>query len=957
MADPILTLQAAGLVSTPNDLAAPEGSLLEGENIAIDRDSIITPVRGFERMTYPLPGSGKAVAMTFWNGSLVVMYNTGGATDTLCYYDEDGTDSATMWPTLGTGYEPPSEGRAYRFREMGESLYWTTIEGIYKLESLNADPVKAGGLKGMNGTATLTGASGFFLNNTQRAYRILWIYEDASGRLIRGVPSQRIVLTNSAGGTRNVSLTFKIPDGVNTLFAFQIYRSLGSAGVSDPPDDNLYLAYENNPTELELTAGTITVVDIQTDDLLGEGLYTNPNVSANGIADGNEPPPLAQDISSYKGMGLYANVLGLQRLEIALVGEPGVSTYIEFDNGDRWSMAYFASESVDDANKEGFYINAFDVAGGTTATDIADTAQSFCRVINMFTTFPLRAYYVSTDQGLPGRILLEAKELDCPRFYVFTDMNNTNWLPALPIVATPGTSQQRVGTTVSQDISAMTVPFVVGDTVTVKVWDQGAAPFSRIPHPDFPEGQKVLITAGGGAFDVEWTEAGAQPTTSVPTRYFLYKVPYDTVASKADRYKNGLYVSKLDEYAAVPLGQVFFAGDDSEEIERVLPLRDAFFLLKTDGIFRGTGSAPEDIDIDELDTSIKLIAPNTALVTQNQIVGLFDQGVMIVNDSGASPISRAIETELNEHLASLSTATIYEKAFAVADEDDKKYLLFLPEDDSDTCCTFAYVYNFATRTWVKRIKSARCGTMRPSNRNIYLGANDSGHILAERRTFTFRDFADESLDVPGLEVLAVGDDLDTLTANLFDFDPGTFNVGDVVYVAPDDSTWRTIDSFARILELDETSGSITLDRPLEDLEPGLNMIRVLKGIAVTVRWIPQHAGSPAVVKQFTEAQLHFARMTQPTVTMAFATELSPGFEEVDLEMESQETQWGQSEWGNSPWGEATEANEIGTLTIPDGKQRGALLHVRLTFIAGWSWCELQATAILGRAYQAQRTRK
>lgn len=1029
MAEPLVTFQAAGLVTTPNDLAAPEGALLEADNISLDRDNIVTPFRGFEALNYPLPGTdARATALTFWNGRLIVLYSSVEATGVLAYYDENGTDSEEAWPTLGTGYLPPSDLGHVRFQEMGESLYFATSAGIYKIDSIENAPTLAGGLKGLDGTGTLVGTTGFFLNNTQRAYRILWIYEDATGRLVEGVPSQRIVLVNSSGGTRNVTLTFKIPTGATKLYAYQVYRSLSSAGVGDPPDDNLYLAFEENPTDPQITAGSITITDEQPDGLLGAALYTNPNVTINGIADGNEPPPLAQDLTLFKDMGLYANTTSTYRLELSLqavVGTVGVAdgTTITIAFDDNTSHRFIASPTTESNGPTVSYFK-YEV-GGTVSQNIADTALSLVRAINGAGK-QIRAYYVSTESDFPGRISLEGQNPSSPRFYVYTTDKRRAWNPPLPLRIEPGNTNisrtsnvvtytsyrphelvvgQRVtlepfaygytvrktGTTITRSggVTTLTVDpahnFAVNQVVNfqpngvpadpnfpagfkritgifngtqLSLEDPGANASTTVSYyvesvgenVSFPSGEKI-VTSVPTDWSFTYAETGANASALNP--YLARAYALDTVAGTRDTYKNGLYVSKGQQHAAVPLGQVFFVGDESEEILRVLALRDAFYPLKTDGIFRGSGTTPEDINITELDTSAKLVSPQSALVTQNTIIGLFDQGVMAVSEAGARPISRAIETELLALMETIQSEALRQKVFAVADEDDRKYYLFMPTSSTYIeYPSFAYVYNFATRTWTKRFKNVICGAMSPQGQ-VFLGASDSARVLKDRRSFTFRDYADE--EVMGIEALAIdSEDLTRFQFNNYDFDaPGPLQVGDVVYQAPD-TTWRNVTQFARVQAVDFETGWVTLDRPLELI---VSSVTVLRGISCRIRWTPQTGGNPVAQKQFTEAQLHFKRMTTREVDCSFATDQSPGFETQTLEMESQEASWSQFEWGSSPWGGASEENEIGQLTIPADKQRGNMLHARLEWVAGWSWFEMQAMVVMGRPYQVQRGRK
>jgi hypothetical protein len=171
--------------------------------------------------------------------------------------------------------------------EANRNLYFTTDEGVKKIDALGSAVVNAGGIKALDGSAALTGSSGFMATNTSVAYRVVWGIKDANENLILGAPSQRILVSNASGGSRDVDLSFTIPDGVTTAHFYQIYRSAQTSGSSVVANDELQLVIERNPTSAEITAKIVTVTDSTSDDLRGATLYTSS--SQQGIAQSNEP--------------------------------------------------------------------------------------------------------------------------------------------------------------------------------------------------------------------------------------------------------------------------------------------------------------------------------------------------------------------------------------------------------------------------------------------------------------------------------------------------------------------------------------------------------------------------------------------------------------------------------------------------------------------------------------------
>ncbi len=193
-----------------------------------------------------------------------------------------------------------------RSLEALRNFYFTTDAGIYKIDSLTGTPRTAGSPKALGGEGTLTGASGFLLDDSAVTYRLVWGYIDANSNLILGAPSQRHIVVNEAGGTRDVVLTFPIPDDITTDFFYQVYRSFGTVTAADEPSDELQLVLQANVTALEIAANEFTVTDSTPYSLMRATLYTSP--SQEGIANANLQPPFALDMDVFKGSAFYANV-------------------------------------------------------------------------------------------------------------------------------------------------------------------------------------------------------------------------------------------------------------------------------------------------------------------------------------------------------------------------------------------------------------------------------------------------------------------------------------------------------------------------------------------------------------------------------------------------------------------------------------------------------------------------
>jgi hypothetical protein len=144
----------------------------------------------------------------------------------------------------------------------------------------------------------------------------------------------------SEGLFANASITVSVPNDVNnTNFFYQLYRTanitatVGLDLASIDPGDEMNLVYESNVTATDISTKSITFTDITTEAFRVSGtfLYTNPN-TGEGILQANEKPPIAQDITLFRGSLFYANTRTAHRKQFNLISvsdfTSGVSTLV-----------------------------------------------------------------------------------------------------------------------------------------------------------------------------------------------------------------------------------------------------------------------------------------------------------------------------------------------------------------------------------------------------------------------------------------------------------------------------------------------------------------------------------------------------------------------------------------------------------------------------------------------------
>lgn len=434
-----VTLKIKGLYTSDNDLGSvPEGALSKAKNINIGQGDVAEPRRGFDRLAGSFADQSYR-ARRLWVFQDKVFAHL--SSNQIAYWD------GALWQVLSGSYAPPTASAVY-FAEMNQNGYWTTSSGIKKLSSYNATPVVSGSYKGLDVQATLITTTPTWLaaNGTdtlnRAAYRVVWGYKDTNGNLILGAPSQRESIKNTAGATRSVSLSVAIPSGVTTAWFCQVYRSaqVNNFSSDTDPSDEMQLVYEANPTSAEITAGVMTVTDITPDELKGATLYAS--ASQEGLANGNEQPPLAKDLAVFKNHLFFANTTSKHRYYLTLISvKVSGSPTTGLTSGDTVTVGgvtYTAGVTEDVATR------TFAVSTSSSASvAIRETAVSLIRVINRSASSSVYAYYLSSSGDLPGKILFEERSIGGASFSV-TSSRATCWTPDLP---TSGTTESSANDT------------------------------------------------------------------------------------------------------------------------------------------------------------------------------------------------------------------------------------------------------------------------------------------------------------------------------------------------------------------------------------------------------------------------------------------------------------------------------------------------------------------------------
>lgn len=365
---------------------------------------------------------------------------------------------------------------------------------------------------------------------------------------------------------------------------------------------------------------------------------------------------------------------------------------------------------------------------------IAETSRSLVKVINQDDSSPINAFYVSNDESLPGQMLLENKNQEDKPFYVSiiepsNDQIGKEFSSEIPYAK----EIERIrGLGLTTEITLTGHGYANGQSVFVSYNKDPGTP----SDPSSFSGVYTISNVSANTFEIEEANivsVDLNPPTFT-TAVFLPNTVSDNVVAP-----NRLYFSKFNEPEAVPFTNFVNVGPRDEPIRRILALRDNLYVLKDDGVYIVTGTSAPNFSVRLIDNT-RILAPDSAVVLNNRIFCLTEQGIAQVADSGVGIISRGIENRIDDVV---NSGYDYEpNTFGIPYENDRAYILFTPQNDADTSATQAFRYNIFERTWTRWEYSATSGVVLERDNKLYLGSGDRNYTVQERKNNDRTDYAD-----------------------------------------------------------------------------------------------------------------------------------------------------------------------------------------------------------------------
>lgn len=379
--------------------------------------------------------------------------------------------------------------------------------------------------------------------------------------------------------------------------------------------------------------------------------------------------------------------------------------------------------------------------------------------------------------------------------------------------------------------------------------------------------------------------------------------------SANDQFKNGLVWSKQNQHEAFPTKYITFIGAADDEIKRIYPLRDGVFVFKErDGAYVVRGDTETTFSVTPLDSTAKLVAPDSLVAVNNMIYGLFASGICEVSDTGVSIISEPIKDQLLPLFGLSLLTNLKQYAFGMAMDTEGKYFLSIPTSASDTSTVKQIVFDVFQRKFYRWDLNLLCGGVDPTDAKLYLGGGNTHKIRQERKSFDHTDYAD------------FGN-----ICTISDFTGTTVSIDNTSDMARGDILYQG-DALAYIESVSVLNGTVEIDSE-QDWTTLVADVTHMKAIDCKVQWNADLGGNPGMIKQYYEGALIQKQAFQKEATLYFSSDVNPGEESITITSASGNGAWGEFVWGEEVWG-GEQAKSPERFGIPRGHAMCSQLSVR-----------------------------
>jgi hypothetical protein len=974
-----------GLYLQQNSFTVPDGALEQAENCVITYDGVITKRRGF--FTFLTPGGLNVLnALFLYQNTLIAVYN-----------------SMIQWvSSLGVGTTLSGEPvavtgtRVSRSVQANDNLYFTTDNGVMKIEAFNSIVYKAGIPPGLDLTGKFAAADGPIRADTQVGYRIVFGRRDANKNLLLGAPSDILVLTNrivenssytSAGaGPYTITVTTASPHNLSTGMVLTFSDATnaaaeGSYAITVTGALTFTYSVTANPVSGDLDYEATRQVNLQfsvPEDVNSTEYFYQ--VYRTTQSSGAAVPPSADFkliIEQALTAGQIADNVVFVTDDVLVIFE-GAELYTNPNSREGELQANDRPPLVDDVTlfkDHVFYANAttrqqltFDVVstdtsfinnnnwielkqGAVTRRYVARTGVGNSTVASESVSGTTTITVTYTAHGLVnGDTILVSNVVGtvAETSYVISGVaaNTFDFTAGVGEAAT-SLDFQGVKNAANQYIFTLLAPGASPATgidttarAIVKAVDRDpdATFYARYLSgiTDIPGKMyfaSETFTTNPIQVRAETTQVGQAFNPELPAAFGT------TVQSVQDVLRNIVFSSKVGEPEAVPATNQIVVGSRNKAIQRIFALRDSVIVIKEDGVFRIDGDAVTNFTATILDGTVLCVSPSSAALINNQVIFLSNQGVCLVSSTSVQIISRKIEAPI---AAVVGKPELLANTAGVAYESERLYLLTTLAPNTTTA-SVVYCYNTLTDSWTTWDTYFKNGVVGPSDKLFLISVTN--RLLKERKEQNKLDYTGESSTATAISISS-----DKLSG-LFNFGSVTPQPGDVI-------VYQNI--ITRIETATQVGSNYTCTFESVTNIIDASTVVLYKRFKSTIKLSPFTAGATNRSKQFCQLQIHTKEASISTLDISYSNDTFGSSEFTTWKQNTVALQggWGQLPWGFFAWGleqginltYSTQPAPIVRTYIPMFAQRSTFIQPILEHNAGAEPLNIQSIGFQLRGY-------
>lgn len=925
-----------GLHVQANSFIVPEGALEKADNMVASEDGSLKKRRGFFEFNTP---TATANTLHFYNGTLmhlmeskIASLTTGGVATDL------------------TGETVSVSGMTGRSSQSNGNFYFTSNNGIMKIESPAGPVYKSGIAPGLDLQGRFIDTTGPISPNVQVAYRVVFGRRDTNNNLLLGAPSDILIL---AARTISSNASFSAPTVTVTE---------NSHGLTNGDSIKVFGTFDSGGAALGLSNEfvTITVIDPNSFSFTTTSTLTGLATITWGYEQTTElefTVPEEVDSTDYfyqiyrSSQSASENTLPFSDFKLVIeekltAGQISNNAVIFTDDIDE---IFLGAELYTNPNSQEGELQAntrapkaLDMATFKNHTFYANTVSRHSLNLNLISTATsliVDSNYIEVTLGVTTRRYVARNGVGNQRvtgtttnvLTVITVTYNAHGLSNADVIyvsAATGTGTLPSGEYTISNVSANTFDFtvLVAPTTLTDIDFQGVRTTAGyymfyLEGPTTSVSQGIANTAKGlvKAIDRDPSSLIYARYTSgfetIPGKMFLQARGFGaafsvtaqttavgqafspalptsgtTVQSTNDTLPNNLFVSKIGEPEAVPIVNTIPVGAKNARILRIAALRDSLIIIKEDGIFRINGDTVLGFtgSVTALDNTVFCKAANSVAVLNNQVYALTNQGVVQISDASVGIESRAIELPI---AAVLGNTNLEAQTSAAGYESDRLYLLTTLKPNNNSATT-VYCYNYITNQWTEWDTLFKNAIVGPGDALHYIGLN--GKLYKERKNQSKLDYTGQNYT---LTVASVSVDTVTVTFTGTSVIP---EIGDIVVKS---------DVINRVASVSVVGATVVVA-----FQRGTNLLvadtPTLYGKYLSsIRFAPLHAGDATRSKHFSIFQAIFRNASCSALTCFFQSDRFGGSESIDWVSDiNTQVGWGLEPWGLFPWGDAETIN-------------------------------------------------